>query len=388
MIVSKKEIQVPANEPEERFLLGTVEFEAISPDTLRIRPELKPRAVWRAHVDDPYVNAYPSQVLLEVRAHEREIDSIARERRLMGHWERRPGTTYISGATELAKEAGVWGDPVASSRYFEALDSPASDAWHGLIPSAFALLYVADPFGFDHVQFSGGSVIADDTVRLQLSLCIDAVGIRSRASVMASLVRAILHEPNQARGSRETQARWMSIACGTALPAIKAAVQAEFDGDLLLIDIDGKALARVKTLASEVGFFGAVTTHRMNIFNPRRMEVLADELRASGNQPNLIDLMGIFEYTGANIGVDPSQFLRSAYDCLAAGGTLILGQMRADRPMPDFLTGVLRWPYIEMRTIDQLMQLVAGAGIKPESVDLYLPADGIYAIGVIRKREP
>lgn len=44
--------------------------------------------------------------------------------------------------------------------------------------------------------------------------------------------------------------------------------------------------------------------------------------------------------------------------------------------------------YIGMRTIDQLIQLVDEVGINPERVDLYLPADDIYAIGVIRKREP
>ncbi len=115
------------------------------------------------------------------------------------------------------------------------------------------------------------------------------------------------------------------------------------------------------------------------------MDELHRELLVSGGLVKMIDMLGIFEYTGPNLGVDPVGFLQSVWECLAPGGYLVTGQMRADRPRPDFTTGVVQWPYVELRTPDEFMAIIEAAGIDRNRVELHLPEDGVYMIAGITK---
>ena len=146
-------------------------------------------------------------------------------------------------------------------------------------------------------------------------------------------------------------------------------------------------MARSVRLAADLGMSGSIDMRRRNIFDTQQMAELRDELVHDGGLPKLVDAMGIFEYTGENIGVDPISFLRSIWECVDLGGTLILGQMRADRPVPDYTLGVIQWPYIEMRSLDELMSIIVAAGIAPENVELFLPTDGVYAVVAIDKSD-
>jgi hypothetical protein len=70
---------------------------------------------------------------------------------------------------------------------------------------------------------------------------------------------------------------------------------------------------------------------------------------------------------------------------LQPGGELVFGQMRDDRPLPDFTMGVLGWPYIVMRSPAEVMQIVQDAGIETRSAQLYVPDDGVYTVCSITK---
>ncbi len=335
-------------------------------------------------VADPFVSRWSRRDRERYDNLEAAADELARARRVAGAWQRKPGSAYsLQDGTIAAKTISQWGDPVTSTDFLARLDSPATTTWRGLIPSAKALLYLADPWAHDHVQDpDAGLVSVDDAARVAWSLSLDAVAIRSRAAVMADLVAGRAIHFGSAGGSG---LRWLSVACGTALPAFQAAVAAGVEPDMWLVDIDRDALGLAAGLADTVGFNGRLSTKRTNIFNPDSMDALRAELVDSGGLAELIDMMGIFEYTGDNLGVDPAGFLKSVWDCLAPGGLLVTGQMRADRPRPDFTTGVIGWPYIELRTPDDLMRIIQTAGIHPDNVELHLPADGVYMIATITK---
>ena len=104
-----------------------------------------------------------------------------------------------------------------------------------------------------------------------------------------------------------------------------------------------------------------------------------------GTRPMIVDAMGVFEYTGSRLTVDSSEFLAALYDILAPGGRLLIGQMRSDRPNPDFTLGVVAWPYIELRNPNEFMAVVRDAGIPPDRAELFLPTDGVNSILAIDK---
>lgn len=378
--------QVPGFLKDEAFRLGTVTFSPESP-IAEVGPldGRHPARIRLVNVQDPYVEAWSPSDRLDVTAIETDLDRHAHERRLAGKWERRPGTAYAldSGDTCVSELSG-WGDPVASTRFYELLDSPAVSAWRTLIPSAAALSYLADPWYSNHVHTADGDVPIDDVARRMFSLVTDAVAIRSRASLMAELVKFTAINGSEREG-QSTPLRWMSVACGTALPVVTAAAHVGIRPNLLLLDFDIEALKQATQLAESVRFRGQIDKRRMNIFDLAAMEALRLELAELDALPHLIDVMGIFEYTGSNLGVDPVAFLRSVWQILRPGGIMILGQMLDTRPLPDFTMGVVPWPYVEMRSLRELLAITTEAGIPLTCTDVYLPRDGVYAVLHVRK---
>lgn len=47
--------------------------------------------------------------------------------------------------------------------------------------------------------------------------------------------------------------------------------------------------------------------------------------------------------------------------------------------------GTIGWPYIETRSPAELMKIVREVGIAPETVQLYLPTDGVYTVVCVDK---
>ena len=375
-----------------KYQLGIIsERTGITPETLGIDADVAPSSVYTIEIEDPYVQHFSAEIYDSVKATEKEANDFAESRRLSGYWERKPGTAYIDENNVSATKKG-WGDPISRDRFFnKTLASPAINAWRSKIPSAQALADLSDPINIEFIKGKNGTdVPVDHTAKEWLSLCTDAIAIRSRATVMADIVRSYVETSNELS---ENDYIWLSVACGTALPAMQGANSAGISPRLYLADFDNAALEATEQLAKEIGFTGNISTPArealgkvtINIFDDEEMERLGAYLGDNGGRPRLLDLMGIFEYTGSNLGIDSAKFLRTCYNMLHPGGKLIFGQMRSDRPVPDFVTGVVGWPYVEMRSPNDFMKIIAEAGISPTATELYLPNDGVYTVGVISK---
>lgn len=378
--------------PGESYQLGVVSrSQHLDLGTTGIPEKLYPKAVYEVEVTDPYVEAHTPQIRERIAAIESAHDAFAKERRVAGSWQRKPGTAYFDDESQANAQKGrfTWGDPVSCNRFFmDELQSEGIDAWRSKIPSAKALGDLADPLSRIEIEDKRGKMHPmDQTAREWLSLCTDAVAIRSRGTIMAQAVREYVAKKMENAGNLELAGwHWLSIACGTALPAMKAAMFAGIKPEMLMVDLDKSALRATQNLAVEIGFEGPISQiSNVNIFDVNAMGRFQQELIATGKLPDLIDLMGIFEYTGDNLGVDPAAFLRSVYDMLRPGGRLVFGQMRADRPAADFTMGVVSWPYVEMRTMSEFMSIIDAAGIPLKFTQLYLPSDGVYTVGVVDK---
>ena len=367
----------------EKYKLGTINsVTKLEPSSLNIPEGIAPEVAYHVEVEDPYVKAFDPEMVATVEMHEDMVNTYARRRRIAGKWQRAVGTAYIDDdGEEHTKQE--WGDPVSHQKVYGELDSQGLYAWNSLIPSAIALTYLSDPLAPDFIKDAKGNVICefDPMARLWLSANTDARAIRNRGTIMADIVKSYILDG----GVDANQLKWMSVACGTALPAMKAAVHAGITPELTLVDFDHDSMNATEDLAMEIGFMGEITKHRINIFDAGQMAKLRTFLGDNGDRPRIIDLMGIFEYTGNDLGVDPASFLRSNYDMLHPGGKLIFGQMRADRPRPDFTMGVVRWPYVAMRSPAEVMKIIQQAGIDTKTTKLYLPNDGVYTICEIEK---
>ena len=378
-----------ANAPLEKYQLGTIsEIVSIDPTQYGLEGELRPAGIHEVTIDDPYIELYSAAERYEVSETEKEADAYALYRREAGLWERKDGTAYFD-ENGVQQDKRGWGDPVSRRHFFtETLGSPGINAWRTKIPSAQALADLSDPISKAIITNSRGHEFAmDETARKWLTLCTDAVAIRSRGTVMAEVVRDFIDSKRLSEpGADLSGLKWMSVACGTALPAMKAAMHAGIKPEMMLVDLDVRAMDATQKIAGEIGFDGLMSQRSdINIFVPSEMSRLRSELGDNGDRPMLIDLMGIFEYTGNNIGVDPVRFLRSNYDMLHPGGRLVFGQMRDDRPVADFTMGVVSWPHIEMRSPKEFMEIIDAAGIPASATQLFMPKDGVYTIGVIDK---
>lgn len=374
---------------DEIYQLGDIiSVRELPAEQFNMTEEHAPAAIYEAVISDPYVEQYSTAEAIDVFQTEQGISDFAKDRREKGQWERKQGTVYFD-ENGVQQDKRGWGDPVSRNEFFNnILKSPAINAWRSKIPSANALADLSDPINKAFVTDSRGRVVpVDETAHKWLTLCTDARAIRSRGSLMADVVKQFIDEQKLTSGDEHLQSlKWMSIACGTALPAMKAAMHAGIKPEMLLVDLDSKALQATQDLANEIGFEGPMSQRSdVNIFVPDEMAGLRQELGSNGERPMLIDLMGIFEYTGNNLGVDPVQFLRSVYDMLHPGGRLVFGQMRDDRPVADFTMGVVSWPYVEMRSPKEFMQIIEDAGIPVKATKLYLPSDNVYTVGVIDK---
>lgn len=375
--------------PQEKYMLGSVEVvEEIALDSVGIESSRMPRAAYAVKIKDPYLSCLDDDTLDAVQTHETRVNDYAARRREKGMWTRKIGTAYVDNNGDTQQKRHEWGDPVSHKEFFGEMDSRALEAWLSLVPSAQALAYLSDPLLSEEITNRQGldPVPIDDTARLWLTACTDAVAIRSRGTLMAELVQGYVDERPSSNGSEPIDKLiWMSVACGTALPAMKAALSAQITPELILVDNDEDAIRSTRDLADDIGFKGVLSQHKTNIFNAREMQKLSEHLEQNGGRPKLLDLMGIFEYTGDMLGISSSEFLRSNYEMLHPGGRMIFGQMRSDRPNVDFTMGVVGWPWIMMRSPDEIMQIVNEAGIPPSSVGLFFPDDGVYTVAAIDK---
>lgn len=136
---------------------------------------------------------------------------------------------------------------VPQNRYSEQAfrNRPALTAWRTrLVPSALALFVVQNPL---EDRLPDGTKMDSDS-RQWFIHANDAVGVRSRARVLAALVDKYIHN--------ESENNWVSLASGAAIPVLEALREAKLDGQrvyLTLVDKDPVALSWAETMAAQEG---------------------------------------------------------------------------------------------------------------------------------------
>jgi hypothetical protein len=381
---------VSIQEPAQRYRLGEISgFRKVNPEDMGVEGINMPRAITMVSIKDPYVEIYNAANRWNVQYQETLYNGLATKARESGEWTQRPGKAYIFDAEGTAYGVFATGSKSLTRAFFsEYLHSNALVQWRSLIPTAEALIYLSDPQSVDNVVGRDGTTVPmDKTAKMWLTLCSDARGMRSRATVMSYIGREFA-ERDIAWSRRLVY--WMSAASGTALPTMQAALAAgiadriSFD----LVEQDKRSLALVSQIAKDIGFQASkhITKHtETNVFDPRQMCVLKRSLIANNRRPTLVDALGIFEYANSMTGIDPVMFARSLYDMVAPGGRLIIGQMRDDRPNPDFTFGVVGWPFVSMRSVNDILRVIREAEIPLDKTDVYLPQDGVYSVVSIDK---
>ena len=252
-------------------------------------------------------------------------------------------------------------------------DSPGMREWRSeLVPRAVALYPMQRP-DIDQLPLSGGEI--DPVARSFFVDALDSIGIRTRAKIMTSIADRYI----------EDGAKWVSLACGAAVPvldALQSGRRAEAM-ELHLVDLDPTALDFAEELASERGVDQKHTLmrHELNLLRQLvKTDQLVDDL--GEESADLVDALGIFEYFNQQTS---TQFMKNAFRLVKPGGALIAANMLLDRPELDFNQRGIGWPKIFPRSIDQLREIIVSAGLPLEQVTMSIPQDGVYVVIEIRK---
>ena len=227
----------------------------------------------------------------------------------------------------------------------------------------------------------------DDKSRAFFYHGLDAIGIRTRAKIMSEIVSDHLGD--------QPAARWISLACGGAVPVIDAIKNCE-DMNLVhldLVDFDHQALDFASHLAVEEAALQEVpsfnkeselrsyTTHELNLIRGLIVEDGIVE-KFGENNSDVVDALGIFEYFSKK---DSTVFLKNAYRLVRDDGILVIANMLSDRPELEFNRRGVGWPQLYPRSLEEMAEIIVDAGIPAEKARIIIPEDGIYAVVEIKK---
>lgn len=265
---------------------------------------------------------------------------------------------------------------IPQHRYSEQAfhNRPALSAWRArLVPSALALFVVQNPL---EDRLPEGTKMDSDS-RQWFIHANDAIGVRSRARVLAAMVEKYIHN--------DMESDWISLASGAAIPVLEALRNAKLDGQsvhLSLVDKDAVALSWAETMAAQEGLIVGeqLTLLRRDLRHTLvRNEDLLLEL--GEHQAELVDALGIFEYFN---DADAVIFLQRALRLVKPGGAVIISNMLTSSPQIDFTLRCIGWEPIFPRTLQQLQDIHIAAGVPPGKVTVVVPKDGVYAVLEIR----
>ncbi|MDB5187051.1 MAG: class SAM-dependent methyltransferase [Candidatus Saccharibacteria bacterium] len=216
---------------------------------------------------------------------------------------------------------------------------------------------------------------------------LDAIGIRTRAMIMTEISTRYLND--------KPAARWISLACGGAVPVIDALKAHEDIGmiHLDLVDYNSDALAFASELATHEASLQQVPTYNkenelrsysIHEANLVRGLIASDSLvdQFGESSSDMVDALGIFEYFSKK---DSTKFLKNAYRMVGDGGVMVIANMLADRPQMEFNRRGVGWPQLYPRSIDELSQIIIDAEINPDNAKIIISEDGVYAVVEIRK---
>ncbi len=328
----------------------------------------------------------------------------------------------ITRAVEELSEQGFFGDPRIDlerkrTRRDIRLDNPSTRSmmeiiegfasWHREIPEAKALEHIYHP---DEGHLPDGTRLGEEAEATNwLTYISDALGIRSRASVVQDIISKEIE-------ASESPLKVASLACGLATPMLELCSYVKNREGLVvpefkLADYDKSALNVARDRAKEMGVIEHFEFQRTNILRPEGIAidglkgVLAERLfNKPKRQFDVVELVGILEYLDSSDWVRHFEYgevikvnkliagatnlIKNSFDLVEPGGRIIFGNMLNPRPQLGLTINVVQWPHIKPRSIKEVLQLLEASKIDlSEGVDVHLPDDGVYAIYSVRKPE-
>jgi SAM-dependent methyltransferase len=272
------------------------------------------------------------------------------------------------------------------TRYWINLD-PTFETF--LDTAAFAttvdLLY--DP---DNARFANGQALGDE-MREALKNLIDAMEIRARSEIIKQ------------RMSVDVQSgeRWLSLACGNAMPIIQSAIASDRNPSLTLVDFNFDNLRHArrltKSLERQIVLDACLWRDLIDPRGFKKMQIkqfLAPAILKQApvwSLQNLepasfdrIEIGGFMEYLPPEMA---ARFLRSVDELLKHDGLIIFDDLSTAHPQRDFYEGVLQWPLTKFRNTGETGKIIADSGIKVanDAVEVRSTPEKVYPIFEIRK---
>jgi hypothetical protein len=261
----------------------------------------------------------------------------------------------------------------------------AFEEWLDTAPSSATVESFYDP---DIPTLPSGTPI-DPGSRSLLVCTKDGIGLRSRAKVLSDLMTENL----------TLDENWLSLACGGAVPCLKAVEAAKCKPSLTLVDFDtnnlrvaGKRAAKMglkhgtklawRDLTSKKEFGKVPVIKEFLAWFVLKKRPLAKNHTLKFNHYDRVEATGFIEYLPTEMAV---RFIRNTFKHVKPGGTFITSNIRDTHSERAFTEGVVQWPLINFRTVEEVVELVRMADIDVHQVDVYLPDDDVYAIYVMRK---
>lgn len=255
---------------------------------------------------------------------------------------------------------------------------PALRAWKQMMPSAMALYPLQRP---EEKRLPNGASV-DVFSRQLFRHSLDAIGIRTRAKIMETLML------EHVEASDEDEVKWVSLACGAAVPVLDAMQTInsnlpDKDIHITLVDINPEALDFAEGLAQRQGLVEGQDFTREESNLIRDMILTDDFVKRHGEESfDAVDMLGIFEYFDEKRS---AAMLANAYKLLKPGGKLIIGNMLTTHPNIEFNQRAIGWPGIKPRSIDEVNEIINSAGITSENCEGFVPQDGVYLVVSIEK---
>jgi len=200
----------------------------------------------------------------------------------------------------------------------------------------------------------------------------DSIAIRTRGAIHEELVS------KKVIASDQEEFVAVAAGAGAGVPNIDTTVKVkEQYGKRItwtMLDTRYTSLEEAVKLAAEAGIPPEdIKTQRADY---RRA------FRGEDESVDIFDMLGLWEYLPREQCVE---VVREAYRLLKPEGVFIASNMLTTRPNLDFHQRGVEWPYVEPREFDDLVDIIAEAGIDLGHVTMTISDEGVYAVIEIRK---
>jgi SAM-dependent methyltransferase len=231
---------------------------------------------------------------------------------------------------------------------------------------------------------------------------LDPRGVRTRATLAQHMVAEHFLANADNNGGKRQDLVLAGLACGAAEPdydLVETVQGYGFDFKrILLVDQDPMALAAGHSLAEGRGLDKKIAIELHNLLTEKLTEYIDAE------SVDVADLLGLFEYIPNNIkiadlfrlaGQDVNQIPENQRDMGVAayllaqvrtvmkpGGVIEFGNMLKDRPQQKFFSNVVKWPRLQQRTVEEVIEIIQEAGFATdkEHLKIRIPVEGLYAV--------